>query len=206
MQRFSGSVVRAQHRQHFRVAEGIAPTSHNDQQFLVSAAPFQGDVKPVGNLRLEIGVGHDRHLTYWWRFLNPLFASVSVSAMPLFAGGRRHSLQEPSPLRLAGDHLAVDGQESTCRLDRPPLALDGGLLDFQCGECLAFGVELGRETVAAGLPLLVVLGAELCGCGEGCSPWGLRRSVTCWCSAPPPLFESATIRSSVTGRLLWQKE
>ncbi len=66
-----------------------------------------------------------------------------------------------------------DGQifdQAEISLDGPPLALDGGLLDFQGGECLAFGVELGRETVALGPPSLVVLGAELCGCGDGCLP------------------------------------
>jgi hypothetical protein len=184
---------------------GYRANFHNDQQFLVSAAPFQGDVKPVGNLRLEIGVGHDRPLTSWWRFLNPLFASVSVSSMPLFAGGRRHSLQEPSPLRLAWDDLAIDGprvdmssRSSAARPRRRPSRLS--VRRVPCLRRRAWSRDCRGWPAVARRP-----GRGALRLWRGLLALGLRRPVTCWYSAPPPLFEYATIRSSVTGRLLWQK-
>jgi hypothetical protein len=57
MEHLSGRVAFSQRGEHLDIIECVAPTAHDRQKFLVGAEALHGDVKFVGDLRLDIGPG-----------------------------------------------------------------------------------------------------------------------------------------------------
>ena len=77
---------------------------------------------------------------------------------------QRNHENEPSEDRLVvgADERRQIPHRAQVGLDRPPLAVDRGLLDFQVGQGLRLNRELVGKAVALGLPPFVV-----CGDGRG---------------------------------------
>ncbi len=60
VQRRSAGVIFAQHTEHVRVGERIAPAADDGKQLVIRAEPFQRRVKFVDDLGLEVGLRHRR--------------------------------------------------------------------------------------------------------------------------------------------------
>jgi hypothetical protein len=58
-----------QGQENLDVVERVAPATNDRQEFSVSVEPFGRDVKPVGNLRLEIAYWLSLPCRGRWRFL-----------------------------------------------------------------------------------------------------------------------------------------